>query len=109
MNPGESYGAVPCSSAMAVEAGAPETPAVCDGGHPRVAEGLKGPPLWGPILGLAWAGGLQGFAAWEVSCRALGALLGGSWRAGETLEFVGAEAESPRQVKQRNICFGFIH
>ncbi|OEH74937.1 hypothetical protein cyc_02594 [Cyclospora cayetanensis] len=56
------------------------------------------PPLWGPLSGLAWAGGTQGFKSWRGSCKGLGALLGGPWLAGETVEFVGNEAEMLRKA-----------
>ncbi|CDJ40700.1 hypothetical protein, conserved, partial [Eimeria tenella] len=92
-------------------------------------EQLKGvfqyPPLWGPLSGLEWAGwgpprGPQGgppegplggpprgapqLQSYPVSCGALGALLGGPWRAGETVEFLGADAEAPRQALLTALC-----
>lgn len=66
-------------------------------------------PLLGPLSGLDWAGGQDRFASWESCCGALRGLLRGPWRAGETIEFLGAEAEPPRQVRGPQGLKHFVH
>lgn len=87
-----------CVSPTALHVPCLEAPAPCSEELRENPERPQCLPLLKLLSGLDWAGGRNRFIAWQSPCEALRGLFRGPWRAAETTEFVGAEAELPRQA-----------